>query len=138
MMATLSTLRPAIEDRQHGPEVQMLALGHCAFVGLLAPLIDVSLKDRGLPSLLFNPRQLLGEGFLVLVSLKATRGKVQQRHLASDVQVPNTTHLALVQRCRDFVVPWTDGHSMPVFADDVHNSFIVLLLKCIFDDKQIG
>jgi hypothetical protein len=116
----------------------MLTLGHCTFVGLLASLIDVSLKGRGLPSFLLNPRQLLGEGFLALVTVKTTRGKVQQRHLSPDVQVPNTTHLTLVQPCRDFAAPWTDGHVIPVFADDVHNGYIILLLKCILDDNQLG
>jgi hypothetical protein len=44
MMATLCTFRLAVENRRHGPEVQMLTLGHCTFVGLLASLVDVSLK----------------------------------------------------------------------------------------------
>ncbi len=138
MMATLSALCPAVEDRQHGLEMQMLTLGHCTFVGLLTSLVDVSLKGRGLPSLLFNPGQLLREGLLAFVTTKATRGKVQKRHLAPDVQVSNTAYLTLVQRGRDFAAPWTDGHSMSVFADDVHNSSIALLLKCILDDKQLG
>ena len=138
MMATLGTLRPAIKDRQHRLEVQMLTLGHGTFVGLLTSLIDVPLKGRGLPPFLLNPRQLLGEGRLALVTAKTTRGKVQQRHLAPDVQVPNTTHFALVQRCRDFAASWTDGHVISVLADDVHNSPITLLLKCILDDNQLG
>ena len=137
-MAILSTLCPAIEDRQHGLEMQMLTLGHGTLVGLLASLIDVSLKGRGLPSLLFNPGQLLSEGLLALVTAKTTRGKVQERHLAPDVQVPNTTHLTLVQCCRDFATPWTDGHVISVLADDMHNRSIIQLLKRILDDKQPG
>ena len=61
MMATLRTFRPAIKDRQHSFEVQMLTLGDCTFAGLLASLIDVSLKGRALPPFLLNPRQRLSE-----------------------------------------------------------------------------
>jgi hypothetical protein len=138
MMATLSTFRPAVKDRQHGLEVQMLTLGYGTFVSLLASLIDVSLKDRGLPPILFNPRQRLSEGLLASVTAKATRGKVQERHLAPNVQVPHTTHLALMQRCRDFATPWTDGHLISMLADDVHNSLVIQLLKSILDDIQLG
>ena len=138
MMATLRTFRPAIEDRQHSLEVQMLTLGHGTFAGLLASLIDVSLKDRGLPPLLLNPRQRLREGLLAPLTVKATRGKVQERHLAPYVQVPHTTHLNLVQRCRGFATPWTDGHIMSVLADHVHNRLVFQLLKSILDDVQLG
>ena len=136
MMATLSTLCPAIEDRQHRLEVQMLTLGHCAFAGLLTTLIDVSLKGRGLPPFLFNPRQLLGEGSLALVTAKATRGKVQQRHLAPDVQVPNAPLCALMDRIRDLSTPRANRHIVLVFAKDMQYFPLTLFLNRIFRDYQ--
>jgi hypothetical protein len=137
-MATLSAFRPAVKDRQHGPEMQMLTLGHGTFAALLASLIDVPLKGRGLPPLLLNPRQLLCEGLLALLTVKAPRGKMQERHLAPDVQMSHTTHLALVQRRRDFATSWTDGYIMSVLAHDVHKHLVIQLLKSILDDDQLG